>query len=1253
MKTNKILPREITQEMKESYIDYAMSVIISRALPDVRDGLKPVQRRILYAMYEDGLTHDAKFKKSASVIGNVLAKYHPHGDMAVYDALVRMAQDFSLRYPLIQGQGNFGSIDGDEAAAYRYCITGDSFVITNRCLERIGEISTKEDINLKVLSFAGKINQASKWFDSGIHPTIKVETFRGYSLRGTFNHPILILEQDSEGRPIFKWKLLSEIRPGDFAVIDRNDQALWPSKEPSLKEFYPKTKNRKFIPHKLPTQMNPDLAFLMGAILAEGYILINRKKKCGKIGFCNTNKEFIEAFRSSFKKVFPDCPIYEKKRNPLSYGKKKFVSFEICSLYLVEFLKNLGLRILSPSKKQVPKIIFHSTKESVAAFLRGFVEGDGSILSYKKGQSPTIAFISTSKKLLQEIQIILLRFGIDSFLRFDESRNNWVLLIRGRNNFELFQTIGFVSKKKKERLEKYCKVNKDFQIMSKTDFIPFLTSYLRKKYKNKEFKKWLLKHNVDRYPKLKKYYPILEKFLEKKDLELINFFLKQGYLFDRVILVKPDKKERVFSLRVDSKCHSFVSNGFISHNTEAKLSRIGEEMLRDIEKETVDFVPNYDGTRKEPTVLPSPIPNLLINGSLGIAVGMATNIPPHNLSEVCDALIYLIDHPNANTKDLFQFIKGPDFPTGGEIFDQKGIIQAYSQGKGPILVRGKVEIEENEKGKSQIAIYEIPFQVQKSVLLEQLAKLVQEKKIEGIRDIRDESDKEGLRIVLELTKDAFAQKILNQLFKFSDLQKTFHLNMLALVDGIQPKILNLVDILNCFLDHRKKVILRRTKFDLERAKEKAHILEGLKKCLGKIDEVISLIKNSENAKEAKQKLMKRFKLDEVQVNAILEIKLASLAKLERKKIEESLKETEIKIKEFKEILESPKKVKELIKKELKEIKEKFGDERRTKVHLEKVGEISEEDLILPEETIVTLTSGGYIKRINPKAYRIQKRGGKGILGTKTIGEDFVEHLLVANTKDRLLFFTNSGKVFETRVFEIPEAQRLAKGKSILNFLNLAQNEKVLALIPIAKEENAKYLIIATKNGIVKKTSLEEFENIRKRGVIAISLKKGDQVKSVKKSSGEDEILLVTKKGQAIRFKEKEIRIMGRMAEGVRGIKLRAQDEVIGMEVIGKAKEKNYLLVVSENGYGKKTKLSEYRLQKRGGYGIKTAKVTQKTGNLVSIKILEDEESLFLASQKGQIIRTEIKSIPVLSRGAQGVKLMKLEGEDKVACITCI
>jgi len=703
-----------------------------------------------------------------------------------------------------------------------------------------------------------------------------------------------------------------------------------------------------------------------------------------------------------------------------------------------------------------------------------------------------------------------------------------------------------------------------------------------------------------------------------------------------------------------------------SRYTEAKLSRVGEVLLADIDKDTVNFIDNYDGTRKEPSVLPSPLPQLLLNGSLGIAVGMATNIPPHNLTELADAVIHLLDNPKAETADLFAFIQGPDFPTGGIIYDQKEIISAYSQGKGSIVMRGKAEVIDKQ-GTEQIIISELPYQVLKSSLVEEMANLVSEKKIEGIRDIKDLSDRQGMSVIVDIKKGFEPQRVLNKLYKFTNLQKTFHLNLLALVDGIQPEILSIADVLKYFIAHRIEVVTRRTKFDLEKAKERAHILEGLMIALKNIDAVINLIKKSKDKEEAKANLIKKFKLTERQAVAILEMRLQTLAGLERKKIEDELKEILDNIKELTEILKSPTKLKNLIKKEIQELKEKFGDKRRTKVVKQKLGEISEIDLVPLEDTMVTLTTGGYIKRINPATYKIQKRGGKGIMGMKTMQEDIVEHFLFASTHDNLIFFTNSGKVFQTQVYEIPEGTRVARGRGLMNFLEISTEEKVLSLIPMEKlevgqEKAEKYLVMVTKNGRIKKTSLEEFENVRKSGIIAIKLEKGDALKKVVKTSGQDDIILATKQGIAIRFKEEDIRPMGRGAAGVKGIRLKKGDEVIGMDVVkGDLKDakgvkiKQYLLVVMENGYGKRTEISQYKVQGRGGSGIKTANITSKTGGIVLSFILDDSkdnEDLIVISQKGQVIRTATNSVSVLGRATQGVRIMRLEPGDKVASGDC-
>ncbi len=811
-----IKPRDIQTEMQESYLDYAMSVIVSRALPDVRDGLKPVHRRILYVMHELGLRHNVKFRKSAAVVGDVLGKYHPHGDVAVYDSMVHMAQEFAMRYPLIDGQGNFGSMDGDGAAAMRY--------------------------------------------------------------------------------------------------------------------------------------------------------------------------------------------------------------------------------------------------------------------------------------------------------------------------------------------------------------------------------------------------------------------------------------------------------------TEARMSALAEELLVDLDKETVSWRDNYDTTRKEPVVLPGKLPNLLLNGTLGIAVGMATDIPPHNLTEVCDAIVKLIDEPDATVEDLMEFIKGPDFPTGGIIYDVAAIKNAYATGKGGIVMRAKTEIVETKTGAFQILIHEIPYRVNKATLLEKIADLVRDKKIEGIRDVRDESDKDGVRIVVDIKKDGLPNKILNQLFSYTQLQETFHLNMLALVDGIEPHVLNLKTVLEKYLEHRQIVVRRRIEFELKKAKERAHILEGLKKALDHIDEVINTIKKSPTKEEAKANLIKKFKLTEIQADAILEMRLQTLAGLERKKIEDELKEKKSLISELEDTLKSAKKILGIIKKEVLELKEKFGDERRTAVIKNAIGTFSAEDLIPESNVIITITKSGYVKRLAPDTYKTQSRGGKGVIGQTLKEEDVVDKLISSNTHDDILFFTNKGRVFQTKVYELPEGSRVSKGQALVNFLQLGAGESAQAVLTLASAKGGsasggKFLVMSTKKGLIKKVAREEFQKVRKSGMIAISLKGDDELKWVETSSGEDQVMLSTENGQAIRFSEKDVRPMGRNASGVTGMRTKKDDQIISMDIIRKTVDVKSLevLVVTENGLGKKTEATYYKVQKRGGSGIKTLKVTPKTGKIVAMYILDsgEEHDLVIISKAGQTIRTPLNAVSTLGRATQGVRVMRLDEGDKVASATII
>ena len=689
--------------------------------------------------------------------------------------------------------------------------------------------------------------------------------------------------------------------------------------------------------------------------------------------------------------------------------------------------------------------------------------------------------------------------------------------------------------------------------------------------------------------------------------------------------------------------------------TEAKMAKISGELLRDLEKETVDFRPNYDQTRKEPVVFPTSVPGLLLNGTLGIAVGMATNIPPHNLKEVLDATKYLIENEDASTEDLMQYIKGPDFPTGGIAYGYKDMLHAYSSGRGGVVCRGEAEIIETKGGNFQIIITSIPFRVNKSNLIVSIAELVQEKRLEGIKGLRDESARD-IRIVIDLKSGAHPEKVLNYIYKNTQLESNFNFNIVALVDGV-PQTLSLKSILSEFIAHRKDVIKRRTQYDLRKAEEREHILLGLKKALDKIDRVITVIRGSKDTATAKINLMKEFKFSDLQATAILEMKLQKLAGLERKNVENELKEKQDFIKEMKDILANAKRILKIVSKELEEISEKYADDRRTKIVKGGVKEINDEDLIPDEETMLVFTAGGYVKRTDPSEYRAQKRGGVGVVDLETKEEDFVTKLVSGSTHSDLLFFTNLGKAYQMKMYDIPEGKRATKGKSIMNFLSLAGDEKVTSILPMPKEmkKTPISLMLITKNGTAKKMSGESFKDVRRSGIISIRLDKGDELISALLTDKGDEVMVATAQGQSIRFKESDIREMGRTAGGVRGVKLGKSDEVISVDVVKKDFAKDgFFLTMSANGFGKKTALKEYKVQKRGGSGIKTAKVTPKTGKLIVAKVLTgEEEELIAMSKKGQVIRTALKDIPSLGRQTQGVTIMRLRAGDGIASLACV
>ena len=677
--------------------------------------------------------------------------------------------------------------------------------------------------------------------------------------------------------------------------------------------------------------------------------------------------------------------------------------------------------------------------------------------------------------------------------------------------------------------------------------------------------------------------------------------------------------------------------------TEARLTKIAEEMLADIDKETVDFAPNFDETTEEPLVLPSKTPNLLINGSSGIAVGMATNIPPHNLSEIIDGLIMLLDNPKAAISDLMKVVKGPDFPTAGFIHGTGGIKDAFNTGRGTIQMRARAIVEINPKNdKESIIVTELPYQVNKAKLIERIAELVRDKKIEGITDLRDESDREGMRIVIELKKGAIAGVVLNQLYKHTSMQSTFGVIMLALVNN-QPRVLNLKEALHYFVEHRKEVVIRRTRYDLRKAEERKHILEGLKIALDNLDAVIALIRKSKTPEEARIGLMEKFELTQIQAQAILDMKLQKLTGLEREGILNEYKEILKTIEHLKSVLADERLVKKIVKEELSEIKEKYGDERRTEI-VPETKEITLEDMIASEEMVITISHSGYIKRNPLTLYRSQRRGGKGMIGMETKEEDFVEHLFTASTHDYLLFFTNNGKIYWLKVYEVPEAGRQAKGKAIINLLQLSPDEKLTTILPISKFEDGRYVVMCTKNGVIKKTALSAFSNPRAGGIIAVTIDKGDNLVAAGLTDGKKEILIGTKKGLGIRFNEDNVRDMGRTARGVRGIDLQKGNEVVGMEIV---KDNSTIMTIAENGFGKRTELDEYRLQSRGGKGIITIKTTERNGDVVGILQVSDDDEIMMITAHGKVIRLKLKSIRTIGRNTQGVRLFDLDKEDKI------
>ncbi len=1328
---SKIEAREITEELRQSYLDYAMSVIVGRALPDVRDGLKPVHRRILWAMWEDGLTPGAKFRKSATVVGSTLGRYHPHGDTAVYDALARMAQDFSLRYPLITGQGNFGCFTSDTKVR----LTDGRSLSFKELIEehKQGKKNYTYTFNPKTQKVEVAAINRPRLTRRG-ERIMKVILDNGAEINCTLNHKFML--RDGAYKEAQDLKSGDSLMPGYFRISTATDD---PQSIGYLMFHQPVTKKWEWV-HRLADEWN-----VSQKVYPRSAGRVRHHKDFNKLNNSPENIErmhFGEHFKLHAKTVswrHKNDPNYVEK---LARGRARYI--EENKEVFRERAKKLNQKLWGNKEfrerhSERIKALWSDQeyREKMRIISRQNLTKKWSDQAYRKLMSrlkskemkarwkdPEYrAYWSektreTSNKLWQDeghreyISRIQRERTNDPVWRERQSRISKALWrdpkYRAKYPADHFSIMTrklwanpkikeFHSTRAKEqwqdpefrkKITRSTRARNLERQKQNPNFMRDLTERskvaLKENWQNPEYKKQVVSSRILRYARLlyDKYGEINPVLYEKERVNIgalgtpslektLSYFRDFEEIKEKAPLYNHkvarveflDKREDVFDLTIDVTHNFLLDAGAFVHNsvdgdspaaqryTEVKLSPIAEELLVDIDKDTVDFVSNYDDSRKEPAVLPAKFPNLLLNGSDGIAVGMATKIPPHNLGEVAAATVHLIDNPKAISEDLMNFIQGPDFPTGGVIYDKKAITEAYIAGRGAITARGAAEIEEKK-----IVITEIPYQVNRAELIIRIAELVEEKRIDGIRDIRDESTKES-RIVIELKNDAVPQKVLNQLWRYTDLQKDFHLNMVALSEGLQPETLSIRNVLVGFIEHRKAVVTRRTKFELTRAEERAHILEGLAKALSQIDKVIATIKKSADREEAHARLMKQFALSDKQSTAILEMRLQTLAALERKKIEDELKEKLKLIKDLQLLLKSSEKILEVIKSELRDLEKRFGDPRRTKVQSGKLRELVAEDIIPEEEVVITMSSDGYIKRLSPATFKAQRRGGKGLKGS-TLGEtDLLAHFIAARTHDNILFFTAKGRVFQTRVYEIPAGSRTSKGQAIHNFLGVPVNEKVSALVAYPNKENGleNYLAMVTAQGMVKKTDLQKFSNVRKSGIVAIGLGKGDELKWAKLAHKGDEIILTTALGRAIRFKAGEIRVMGRTAAGVKGISLKKGDSLSAFDVVDPKHidKTTYLLVVMDQGYAKQSPLKDYKLQRRGGQGILTAKITKKTGLLVSSHVIIEAAELLALSAKGLVLKTSLKSVRRAGRATQGVRIMRLASGDKIIGTVCL
>jgi DNA gyrase subunit A len=1222
-----IEPRGLEEEMRAAYLDYAMSVIVGRALPDARDGLKPVHRRVLYVMNELGLQPNRKHVKCAQIVGEVMGKFHPHGDAAIYDTLVRLAQDFAMRYPLVDGHGNFGNIDGYSAAAMRYCVTGETRVATPSGTFRIDALAPglgenrEADIDLTVLDRLAHPVHASKIFHSGEHPTLKLRTREGYELTGTHNHPVLCLV-DMLGVPLLMWKVLEEIAPGDRVLISRSMR----TDELVLNEPDWKT------------------AFLLGAFIAEGWASEKRA------GFNSVDEEFFHDVVDAYDAVVGG-PRYLADRVIASGSRLLELDIQNLDRFRSSPLAEL-IGVFSAGKR-IPESVWSAPLDFKRAFLQALFTGDGSC-SLLPRSTIQVSYSTYSGQLARDVQQLLLEFGVISRLCSYEHGEIKVVITNRRDARIFAERVGFLGAKQLKLQVALAAIPVASRALSR-DYVPYVADYVRRSSGSVEAdQRWLMRHNVDRIERWERDGPsIVERIASPEVRGIVEPLVSGDYYYAEVASVEDAGVQPVYSIRVDTDDHSFVTNGFVSHNTEARLDRLATEMLRDLDAETVDFVPTYDGTRQEPVVLPSRFPNLLVNGGAGIAVGMATNIPPHNLREVIKATIAYIDDPSINVDGLMRHIKGPDFPTAGTILGREGIREAYRTGRGRIRVQAKAHIEPIGQGKEAIIVTELPYQVRKGGeggLILKIRDLVLDKKLPEVTDLRDESDRHGMRVVIELKRDAIPKVVLNKLYKHTPMQATFGVNMVALVDNV-PRTLSLREVIGHYVDHQREVVVRRTKYELRRAEERAHVLEGLLTALANLDEVIALIRGSRDPETARTGLVKRFELTVIQAQAILQLTLSRLTALEADKIKQEHADLVERIKELREILGDESRVYGLIKDELSEIADAYGDQRRTEIaHAET--EIDVEDLIADQQMVISITHSGYIKSLPLSTYRQQRRGGIGVTGGEMKEDDYIEHLFVSSTHDYLLFFTNRGKVYRLKVYELPEASRTARGRALVNLLPLREGERVQSVLATRDFNEGKYLVFATRKGMVKKTEFAAYNTpIKADGIIAINIRDDDELIAVRRTSGHDDIILVSRSGQAARFSENQVRPMGRDTSGVRGMNVSQKgNAVLAMDV---ARDDQELLVVTENGYGKRTPIPDYPVKGRGTMGVKTITLTQNKGQLAGALVVRDHQELVFISQNGMVQRTSVRGINRYGRASQGVRVMNIRDDDQVSAVALV